>query len=313
MALLLARCEITKLLDLRAAMQILERVYHDQAQGGIDAVPPLRLMNRGIRLVAGRLNLQNRVGVRLSVTGSRALALVFEIESGKLLAIMGYPFSNLRIGATVGLAMERLVKPGIKKIGLIGSGAIAPWLLRTAVSLRPIEEIRVFSRSAERRQKFTADITRELNVMITPVSRPEDAIENAEIVFVSTNSPGPALLGKWLRPGVPVIGTGRPNEFDDDVYLRAKLIVVTSKEHELGYYDKELDKPLLRLASEGKINWNEVAELGQIIAGQIHVELNDSGIYVLRESQGGYSDVALAAWVYQEAARQKLGQSFDFD
>ena len=313
MALLLARCEITKLLDLRAAMQILERVYHDQAQGGIDAVPPLRLMNRGIRLVAGRLNLQNRVGVRLSVTGSRALALVFEIESGKLLAIMGYPFSNLRIGATVGLAMERLVKPGIKKIGLIGSGAIAPWLLRTAVSLRPIEEIRVFSRSAERRQKFTADITRELNVTITPVSRPEDAIENAEIVFVSTNSPGPALLGKWLRPGVPVIGTGRPNEFDDDVYLRAKLIVVTSKEHELGYYDKELDKPLLRLASEGKINWNEVAELGQIIAGQIDVELNDSGIYVLRESQGGYSDVALAAWAYQEAARQKLGQSFDFD
>lgn len=313
MALLLARCEITKLLDLRAAMQILERVYHDQAQGGIDAVPPLRLMNRGIRLVAGRLNLQNRVGVRLSVTGSRALALVFEIESGKLLAIMGYPFSNLRIGATVGLAMERLVKPGIKKIGLIGSGAIAPWLLRTAVSLRPIEEIRVFSRSAERRQKFTADMTRELNVTITPVNRPEDAIENAEIVFVSTNSPGPALLGKWLRPGVPVIGTGRPNEFDDDVYLRAKLIVVTSKEHELGYYDKELDKPLLRLASEGKINWNEVAELGQIIAGQIHVELNDTAIYVLRESQGGYSDVALAAWAYQEAARQKLGQSFDFD
>lgn len=313
MALLLARSEITKLLDLRAAMQILERVYHDQAQGGIDAVPPLRLMNRGIRLVAGRLNLQNRVGVRLSVTGSRALALIFEIESGKLLAIMGYPFSNLRIGATVGLAMERLVRPGIKKVGLIGSGAIAPWLLRTAVSLRPIEEIRVFSRSAERRQKFTADMTRELNVTVTPVNRPEDAIENAEIIFVSTNSPGPALLGKWLKPGVPVIGTGRPNEFDDEVYLRAKLIVVTSKEHELGYYDKELDKPLLRLASEGRINWNEVAELGQIIAGQIHVELNSTGIYVLRESQGGYSDVALAAWAYQEAARQKLGQSFDFD
>jgi ornithine cyclodeaminase/alanine dehydrogenase-like protein (mu-crystallin family) len=313
MALLLARSEITKLLDLRAAMQILERVYNDQAQGGIDAVPPLRLMNRGIRLVAGRLNLQNRVGVRLSVTGSRALALIFEIESGKLLAIMGYPFSNLRIGATVGLAMERLVRPGIKKVGLIGSGAIAPWLLRTAVSLRPIEEIRVFSRSAERRQKFTADMTRELNVTITPVNRPEDAIENAEIIFVSTNSPGPALLGKWLKSGVPVIGTGRPNEFDDDVYLRAKLIVVTSKEHELGYYDKELDKPLLRLASEGRINWNEVAELGQIIAGQIHVELNATAIYVLRESQGGYSDVALAAWAYQEAARQKLGQSFDFD
>jgi ornithine cyclodeaminase/alanine dehydrogenase-like protein (mu-crystallin family) len=313
MALLLARSEIAKLLGLPTAMQVLERVYHDQAKGGIDAVPPLRLMNRGIRQVAGRLNLQNRVGVRLSVTGSRALALVFEIESGKLLAIMGYPFSNLRIGATVGLAMERLARPGVKKVGLIGSGAIAPWLLRTAVNLRPIEEIKVFSRSSERRQKFADDMTRELGVQVTPVNQPEDAIENAEMIFVSTNSPGPALLGKWLKPGVPVFGTGRPNEFDDEVYLRAKRIIVTCKEHELGYYDKELDKPLLRLASQGKVNWNEVAELGQIVAGQIQVKANSNDIYVLRESQGGYSDVALAAWVYQEAMRQNLGQSFDFD
>jgi len=312
MALLLTRTEIAKLLDLRTAMQVLERVYHDQAKGGIDAVPPLRLMNRGIRLVAGRLNLQNRVGVRLSVTGSRALAMVFEIESGKLLAIMGYPFSNLRIGATVGLAMERLAKPRVKRVGLIGSGAIAPWLLRTAVSLRPIDEIKVFSRSPERRQKFAEEMTRELSVRVTPVNRPEDAIENAEMIFVSTNSPGPALLGKWLRPGVPVFGAGRPNEFDDEVYLRAKLIVVTCKEHELGYYDKELDKPLLRLASQGKVHWNEVAELGQVVAGQVRVEANSNDIFVLRESQGGYSDVALAAWVYEEAVRKNLGRDFDF-
>jgi ornithine cyclodeaminase/alanine dehydrogenase-like protein (mu-crystallin family) len=312
MALLLSRTDIAKLLDLPRAMQVLQRVYQDQAKGGIDAVPPLRLMNRGIRQVAGRLNLQNRVGVRLSVTGSRALALVFEIESGKLLAIMGYPFSNLRIGATVGLAMERLVRPGVKKVGLIGSGAIAPWLLRTAVNLRPIEEIKVFSRSSERREKFADDMTRELGVQVTPVNQPEDAIENAEMIFVSTNSPGPALLGKWLQLGVPVFGTGRPNEFDDEVYLRAKRIIVTCKEHELGYYDKQLDKPLLRLASEGKINWNEVAELGQLVAGQIQIEASSKDIYVLRESQGGYSDVALAAWVYEEAVRKNLGRNFDF-
>jgi ornithine cyclodeaminase/alanine dehydrogenase-like protein (mu-crystallin family) len=312
MALLLSRTDIAKLLDLPRAMQVLQRVYQDQAKGGIDAVPPLRLMNRGIRQVAGRLNLQNRVGVRLSVTGSRALALVFEIESGKLLAIMGYPFSNLRIGATVGLAMERLVRPGVKKVGLIGSGAIAPWLLRTAVNLRPIEEIKVFSRSSERREKFADDMTRELGVQVTPVNQPEDAIENAEMIFVSTNSPGPALLGKWLQLGVPVFGTGRPNEFDDEVYLRAKRIIVTCKEHELGYYDKQLDKPLLRLASEGKINWNEVAELGQLVAGQLQIEASSKDIYVLRESQGGYSDVALAAWVYEEAVRKNLGRNFDF-
>lgn len=313
MALLLTRKEVNKLLNLSTAMKVLEGVYRDQAEGGIDVVPPLRLMNRGIRLVAGRLNRRNRVGVRLSVAGSRALALVYEIDSGTPLAIMGYPFSNLRIGATVGLAFERLVKPGVKRVGLIGSGAIAPWLLQTAVSLRPVEEIRVFSRSPERRHRFAEDAMGKLGVRVVPVNHPEDAIARAEILLVSTNSPGPALLGKWLKPGVPVIGTGRPNEFDDQVYLKAKLIIVTCKEHELGYYDKELDKPLLRLAEQGKVDWNEVAELGQIVTGQIQVDPSSDDIYVLRESQGGYGDVALAAWVYEEAARRNLGTTFDFD
>jgi ornithine cyclodeaminase/alanine dehydrogenase-like protein (mu-crystallin family) len=155
-------------------------------------------------------------------------------------------------------------------------------------------------------------MTRELGVQVTPVDGAEKAIEDAEMILVSTNSPGPALLGKWLRPGVPIFGTGRPNEFDDEVYLRAKSIIVTCKDHELGYYDKELDKPLLRLVSQGKIDWNEVVELGQIVDDQI-TEPDSNDIYVLRESQGGYSDVALAAWVYQEAVKQKLGRSFDFD
>ena len=68
-------------------------------------------------------------------------------------------------------------------------------------------------------------------------------------MLVSTNSPTAALLGKWLRPGLSVFGVGRPNEFDDDVYLRADLISVTSKTHELGYYDTKLDQPLIRLSA----------------------------------------------------------------
>jgi ornithine cyclodeaminase/alanine dehydrogenase-like protein (mu-crystallin family) len=313
MALLLKRREISQLLDLPRAMQILEGVYQDQARRGIDAVAPLRLMNRGLRLVAGRLKLQNKVGVRLSVTGSRALALIYEIESGKLLSIMGYPFSNLRIAATVGLALERLTKPDARNAGLIGSGTIAPSLIQAVTALRPVEEIKVYSRDPERREKFARDATEKFALPVRAVNSAQEAVEAADIVLVSTNSPEPALLGKWLRPGVPVFGTGRPNEFDDDVYLRAKLIIVSSKEHELGYYDKSLDKPLLRLAAEEKIRWDEVAELGQIVAQQIAVDAKSDGIYVFRESQGGYSDVALAAGAYEKALKRGLGQTVELD
>ena len=308
MTILLRRAEIENLMDLRQAMTVLERTYHSQAEGQVCAVPPRRLMDRGIRLVAGGLPDEDRVGLRLSVTGGEALALLFEVTSGNLLAIMGYPFSSLRISATVGLALERLAKPGAKSVALIGSGQNAMTLVEAAVSLRPIEQIAVYSRNPDRRELFAQQASRRLGVSVQAVSSPQEALETAEIVLVSTNSPEPTLLGKWLRPGVSVIGAGRPNEFDDEVYLLAGLIVVASKVHELGYYDTDLDQPLIRLARAGMVEWDKVAELGQLVAGQISPPPASDDIVVFRESQGGYSDVALAAWAYEQALEKGLGR-----
>ena len=127
-------------------------------------------------------------------------------------------------------------------------------------------------------------------------------------MLVSTNSPSAALLGKWLRPGLSVFGVGRPNEFDDDVYLRADLISVTSKTHELGYYDTKLDQPLIRLSEQKQLSWNNVAEFCDLLAGKIAVPDTTNSIIVFRDSQGGYGDLALAAWAYEEARRRGLGQ-----
>ena len=127
-------------------------------------------------------------------------------------------------------------------------------------------------------------------------------------MLVSTNSLSAALLGKWLRPGLSIFGVGRPNEFDDDVYLRSNLICVTSKTHELGYYDTKLDQPLIRLAQQGKVTWDDVAEFGDLLAGKVLVPDASKGVIVFRDSQGGYGDMALAAWVYEKARSMGLGQ-----
>ena len=96
-------------------------------------------MNRGMRMVVGGLEAQDKHGLRVSVTGGKSLALLFEISSGDLLAVMGYPFSNLRISATVGLAIDRLSNPRVKSIALIGSGRLAMPILEPAVTVRSID------------------------------------------------------------------------------------------------------------------------------------------------------------------------------
>ena len=308
MTLLLRRSEVADLLDLRQAMQVLEQTFREQANGKVKQVPPLRFMNRGMRLVVGGLEAQDKNGLRVSVTGGESIALLFEISSGDLISLMGYPFSNLRISATVGLAIDRLSSPKAKSVALIGSGRLAMPILEPAVAVRPITRVFVYSRNPDNRESFAQRASEKLKVPVSAVVSPQQAVDGAEIVLVSTNSPEAALLGQWLRPGLSVFGVGRPNEFDDAVYLRADLISVTSKTHELGYYDTKLDQPLIRLAQQGQISWDCVAEFGDLLAGQVLVPEASRSIVVFRDSQGGYGDLALAAWAYEEARSRGLGR-----
>ena len=294
-------------------MSVLEQTFREQAAGQVKQVAPLRFMNRGMRMVVGGLEAQNKNGLRVSVTGGNALALLFEISSGKLLALMGHPFSNLRISATVGLAIDKFTGAKAKTVAMIGTGRLAFSALDPACALRPIEKILVYSRSAENREEFAQMALERFKIDVVAAPSAQAAIAAADFVTVSTNSPAAALLGQWLRPGQSVFGIGRPNEFDDEVYLKANLVCVTSKTHELNYYDTKLDQPLIRLSQQGKIAWNGVAEYCDIVTGKVALpDLARSSI-IFRDSQGGYGDLTLAAYVYEEAKRRGLGREVDVE
>jgi ornithine cyclodeaminase len=306
--LLLKRSEVVELLDLPQAMSVLAQTFREQSAGHVRQVAPLRFMNRGMRMVVGGLDAQDKTGFRVSVTGGKSFAMLFEIRSGNLLALMGYPFSNLRIGATVALAVERFTSPRARNIALIGSGRLALPILQAAAAVRPAARVQVYSRSAENRKKFAYRAAEQLKLEVISAASAQQAIEGADFVLVSTNSQTAALSGNWLRPGLSVFGVGRPNEFDDAVYLNANLICVTSKAHEFDYYDKQLDQPLMRLSREQKIAWDSVVEFGDILTGKIPPPDRSSNLIVFRDSQGGYGDIALAAWVYEEARRRGMGE-----
>jgi ornithine cyclodeaminase/alanine dehydrogenase-like protein (mu-crystallin family) len=311
LALLLRRSEVLSLLDLKRAMTVLEQTFREQSDGKVKQVAPLRFMHRGMRMVVGGLDAQNKNGLRVSVTGGESMALLFEISSGKFISLMGYPFSNLRISATVGLAIDRFVDRSARTVAMIGSGRLALTALEPAVAVRPIDRILVYSRSAEHRESFAQKASDKLELPVQAVDSAEKAIAQGDFVLVSTNSAAAALLGKWLRPGLAVFGIGRPNEFDDEVYLRANFICVTSKVHELGYYDAKLDQPLIRLSQDGVLAWSAVAEFADVITEKVAPPENFDRIVVFRDSQGGYGDLALAVAAYEEARRRGLGQEID--
>ena len=104
---------------------------------------------------------------------------------------------------------------------------------------------------------------------------------------------------------------GKPTEISRDLHLRAGRTVVGSQEQEREYADKSAALPLVELVTEGKLSWSRIPELGDLIAGHAVGRASRDEINIFRESQGGYGDMAFAAWLYDEAVRRGLGKKMD--
>ena len=69
----------------------------------------------------------------------------------------------------------------------------------------------------------------KFEIDVQPVDRPEAAVEGADIVAACTNAQEPALLGRWLVPGMHV--TDVRGELDAEVYERATVTVRQGVSH----------------------------------------------------------------------------------
>jgi ornithine cyclodeaminase/alanine dehydrogenase-like protein (mu-crystallin family) len=310
MARFLKTADVADLLDLKAAVACLTRAFDAQARDGIGTWAPntARTGRASLFLRAGGLIEEGFMGIRVT-TGptTPSYALIYSTATGQLEAFLSYPFSDLRLHAAVAIGIDHLAKPGASQVAMIGSGRNALGLLESACAVRPVTEVLVYSPNQEHREAFAAKASRELGVVVRPVTDPRAAVEPAEVVITATSSAQPAVQGAWLRRDAHVTSMGSRAELDDDVYLRAERIVTNAKVHELSVHDAQPWWPLIRLPREGRLNWDEIVELGQLTTG---VVARPNGISVFRESRGGFDDVALALYLYQRAS--ELGRGTDW-
>jgi len=318
MALVLTRAEVEPLLDLERAIQVTESAFREQAEQSVAALAPRHLAVPGgaLRIVSGALLKSRSMGVRVGgaagLAGAGMTGLLYDSEDGRLLSVMAYPFGTLRTGATIGLATRLLARPQARAVAMIGTGRNALGLLQAACHVCRLETIRIYSRSPERRAAFARKAEADLKLPVEAVSESAAAIRGADIVYIATDSLTPVLRAEWLSAGVFVASMGRPSEIDPSVYLAARRIVVGHKKHEQDYFDMgRYRHELLELVKAGKIDWGEVGELCDVVAGRAPGRASPEEIVVFKESQGGFGDIAFVKWVYERAREKGLGRELD--
>jgi ornithine cyclodeaminase len=166
-----------------------------------------------------------------------AVVVVFDAASGEPLAVLdGSTLTAMRTGAASGVGTRLLARQDAKVLSLFGVGAQAAWQVRAVMAARPIEELRVFARTAGRRDAFAAEMGQELGsaVRVLAAASAEAAVRGADVICCATTSSEPIFSASWVSPGTHVnaVGSFRLGmvELPPELFGDASLVAVDSRE-----------------------------------------------------------------------------------
>ena len=120
---------------------------------------------------------------------------------------------------------------------MIGTGALAPQLIRVHAKVRPIEEVAIWGRRPDQAASLARELSASLPqalarpIAVRAVADRRQAVGEADIISCATLSSTPLVEGAWLRPGqhVDLVGAYTPKmrESDDEAVRRARVYVDT--------------------------------------------------------------------------------------
>ena len=306
MPLYLTEEDIEAVFTVADALEAVEGSFRRQAAGEIENRPRHRL-----RLDAGRLAVMAAADLGLGVAGvktyaagpegARFVLVLFDASRHDVLAVVEADMlGRLRTGAASGVAAKHLAKDGAQSLGVIGCGRQAETQVAAIRAAVPeIASTVVFCRDPRRREEFALAVGGD-----AADSHQEAAAQ--DVVVTITTSKDPVLRGEWLRPGALVCAAGanvaRNRELDNAVLERAAFVCCDSRE------DAKLESgDLIEPVVQGVLDWLEVHELAEIVAGEVPGRQSDDDIVVFKSNGIAAWDVAAGAAAVALARERGIG------
>jgi alanine dehydrogenase len=290
------------------ALEAVEASFRRLAAGGVENRPRYR-----VRLEGGSMAVMSAADRELGYAGAKVYAAFAEgarfvvtlfrsdepvveavIEADKL--------GQLRTGAASGVAARYLAREGASTLGIFGCG----WQARGQVAalraaVPSLERVVAYSRTAAKLLEFCNEMNAE------PAEEPRD-VAGQEIVVTATSSRDPVLRGEWLREGALVcaIGANIPQARElDNVALERAVFVCCDSIEQAKLESGDLIEPI----AGGVLDWLEVHELQEVVAGEISGRSSPDDIVLFKSNGLATWDVAAGALALEKARAAGRGSS----
>jgi alanine dehydrogenase len=322
MTLILKENEVRSLLTMKDGIRIVEEGFEQYARGRTTLAPRLVMKLTGdagtFRIMAAIVPDMGGFGLKtLTATpgnrkpGSTYFAMLyFDVETGALLAVIPATYiTGIRTGAASGVATKYLAREDARTVGLFGAGFQGRNQVAAIREVRPIERVKIFDVADPPARALAKELEAE-GIQATVASSPEETVRGSDIVASATTASEPPIRGAWLAPGchVNAVGANAPTkrEVDAETFSRARVVV--------DFEEQVLQEAgdLMAAIESGSFAKDRIhAELGDVVIGKKKGRESREQVTLFKSVGVAIEDVAVAAWVYQEAKKRGLGTDLD--
>ena len=235
------------------------------------------------------------------IQSHQGLVILFDPETGAPVCVVhAGEITAIRTAAASAVATDALAREDACRLALLGYGEQAATHARATGKVRHLKSIVVWGRSPDRARSFAERMQAELALPVATADSVEEAVAQADIICTVTSAVEPILKGEWVRPGthLNLVGSSHagPAEVDSDLVVRSRFFV-DSREGVLNQ-----GAEFLRAKAAGLIDDKHiVAEIGQVLAGEVEGRRSAEEITVYKSLGHVVQDLATAWALYSQS------------
>ncbi len=313
MTLLLDEVDVEELLSMAEVVPAVEEAFRQQAMLRAINSPRTRSIAPGsiLNVMHASLPYLSRSGLKV-YTSTRQHAnfvvLLCDLASGELLSVMAADsLGRFRTGAASAVATKYLSRLKEFTLAIAGSGRQALTQVLSMKEVAELEEVRVWSPTAEHREGFARRLSREVGVEASAHKTVEDAFSRAQVATTVTTSKNPFVGERAVKNLSHLNGCGANWSDRSEVVPGAVASFSTICVDDLQQSMVEAGD-LVIAAKRRKISWRKVVELKDVVSRRV----KPRGRTYFKSNGVAIEDVAVASLIYEKALRRGGVREFDF-
>lgn len=219
-------------------------------------------------------------------------------NDGKPVAVMdGTELTLRRTACASALAADYLVNKNVDTLLMIGTGNLAPHMIKAHCVVRNYSRILIWGRNEEKAERLarSSDIKGK---EILAKNDLKEALNDADVISCATLSQKPLIMGDWIKPGqhLDLVGAFTPDmaEADSKAVAMSKVVVDT--------YEGALSESgeLINALKDGHIKKKHIlSDLRELVLEEKDIRTDSNDITLFKSVGTALEDLAAAELVVE--------------